>query len=143
MCVQAFEARCAAAPTADGAADGCSQANSVNNARNYHTESFLDSNEQSHNVSVQAVDDDEAEELLSNDNNSHICLQQVLRALDPIQPDPFAPSNFDVDILDFIPASSPKHLPFSVEETAQLDLLRNLGKDGVGLQVQHTIIDWA
>ena len=70
-------------------------------------------------------------------------LQKVLRALNPSQPDPFAPSNFDKDTMEFIPASSPKHVPLSVEERAQLDLLRILGKAGVSLQLQDTIIDWA
>ena len=64
------------------------------------------------------------------------------RALDPSQPDPFTPSNFDKDTMDFIPASSPKHVPLSVEERAQLDLLKILGKAGVSLQTQDTIIDW-
>jgi hypothetical protein len=45
--------------------------------------------------------------------------------------------------MDFIPASSPKHVPLSVEERAQLDLLRILGKAGVSLQIQDKIIDWA
>ena len=50
-------------------------------------------------------------------------LQQILQSIDPIQLDSFAPSNFDKDTMDFIPASSPKHVPLSVEERAQLDLL--------------------
>ena len=81
------------------------------------------------------------EELLSNDNNSHIRLQQVLRALDLSQPDPCAPSNFDEDTMDCIPASSPKHVPLFAEERAQLDLLRILGKAGVSLQMQDKFID--
>ena len=44
--------------------------------------------------------------------------------------------------MDFIPASSPKHVPLSVGERAQLDLLRVLGKAGVSLQIQDKIIDW-
>ena len=44
--------------------------------------------------------------------------------------------------MDFIPASSPKHVPFSLEERAQLDLLRILGKAGVSLQIQDKIINW-
>ena len=45
--------------------------------------------------------------------------------------------------MDFIPASSLKHVPFSVEERDQLDLLRILGKASVSLQIQDTIIDCA
>ena len=45
--------------------------------------------------------------------------------------------------MDFIPTSSPKHVPLSVEERAQLDLLRVLDKAGVGLQIQDKLIDWA
>ena len=75
--------------------------------------------------------------------NSHTRLQQVLQALDPSQPDPFDPSNFDEDTMDFIPASSPKHVPLSVEERAQLDILRILGKAGVSLKIQDKIIDRA
>ena len=44
--------------------------------------------------------------------------------------------------MDFIPASSPKHIPFSVEERAQLNLLRILGKAGASLQVYNNIIEW-
>ena len=121
----------------------CSLDNKSDNDSTYHTQSFLDRNDQSHKGSVQVVDDDEVENLLSNDDNSHTCLQQILRALDPSHPDPFAPSNFDEDTMEFIPASSPKHVPLYVEERAQLDLLRILGKAGVSLQLQDTIIDWA
>ena len=81
------------------------------------------------------------EELLSNDNSSHIHLQQVLRALNPSQPGPFALSDFVEDTMDFIPASSPKHVPIGVEETAQLDLLKVLGKARISLQIQDKIID--
>ena len=73
--------------------------------------------------------------------NPHTRLQQVPQALDSSQPNPFAPSIFDEDTMDFIPASSPKHVPLSVEERAQLDLLRILGKTGVNLQIQDKIID--
>ena len=45
--------------------------------------------------------------------------------------------------MEFIPASSPKHVPLFLEESAQLDLLRILGKAGVSLQIQDKIIDWA
>ena len=45
--------------------------------------------------------------------------------------------------MDFIPASSPKHVPLYAEERAQLYLLRILGKAGVSLQIQDKIIDWA
>ena len=45
--------------------------------------------------------------------------------------------------MDFIPASSPKHVPLSVEERVQLDLLRVLGKPGISLQIYDNIIDWA
>ena len=45
--------------------------------------------------------------------------------------------------MDFIPISSPKHFPLSVKERAQLGLLRILGKAGVRLQMQDTIIVWA
>ena len=46
--------------------------------------------------------------------------------------------------MDFIPVSSPKHVPLSVvEKRAQLDLIRILGKSGVSLQIQNNIIDWA
>ena len=72
--------------------------------------------------------------------NSHARLQQVLRALDPSQPDPFAPSNFDEDTIDFIPTSSPKHVPLSVEERAQLDPLRILGKADISLQIQDKLL---
>ena len=78
MCVRVFEARCAVAPTTGFEAGGCSPDGSVDNDSNYHTESFLNSHDQSHNGSVQAVNDDGAEELLNNDNNSHIRLHQVL-----------------------------------------------------------------
>ena len=44
--------------------------------------------------------------------------------------------------MDFIPVSSPKHVPLSVEERAQLDLLEILVKAGVSLQIQDKIIDW-
>ena len=42
--------------------------------------------------------------------------------------------------MDFIPISSPKHVPLSVKERAQLGVLRILGKTGVRLQMQDTII---
>ena len=45
--------------------------------------------------------------------------------------------------MDFIPASSPKHAPLSVEERAQLDLLRILVKAGASLKTQDKIIDLA
>ena len=45
--------------------------------------------------------------------------------------------------MDFIPASSPKHTLLSVEERAQFDLLKILGKAGVSLKIQDNIIDWA
>ena len=45
--------------------------------------------------------------------------------------------------MDFLSISSPKHFPLSVEERAQLDLLRLLGKAGASLQLQDKIIDWA
>ena len=45
--------------------------------------------------------------------------------------------------MDFIPASSPKHVPFSVEERSQLDLLKILGKAGASLKIQGNFIDWA
>ena len=75
--------------------------------------------------------------------NSHNRLQQVLQALNPSQSDPFAPSNFDKDTMDFIPASSPNHVPLFVEERTQLDFIRVLGKACVSLQIQDKIIDWA
>ena len=45
--------------------------------------------------------------------------------------------------MDFIPTSSPKHVPLSVEKRAHIDLLRILGKAGASLQIQDKIIDWA
>ena len=45
--------------------------------------------------------------------------------------------------MDFIPTSSPTYVPLSVEERAQLDLLRILGKADASLQIQDKIIDWA
>ena len=77
MCVRVFEDRCAVAPTTNVDAGGCSLDNSVENDSDYHMESFLDSDDQSHNGPVQSVDDDKVKELLSNDDNSHIRLQQV------------------------------------------------------------------
>ena len=141
--VWSFEARCTAAPTTNFDAGGCSPDNTADNASDYHTESFSDSNYQSHNGSLQIVDDDEMEKLLSNDKNSHTCLQQILQALYPSQQEPCASSNCEKDTMGFIPASSPKHVPLSVEERAQLDLLRILGKAGVSPQIQDIIIDWA
>ena len=44
--------------------------------------------------------------------------------------------------MEFNIVSSPKHDPFPVEETFQLDLLRILVKVGVSLQIQDTLIDW-
>ena len=76
--------------------------------------------------------------------DSHNRLQQVLQALTPNTPDPFDPFYFDKDTTDFIPVSTPNHVSFfPVEERAQLDLLRILGKAGVSLQTQDKIIDWA
>ena len=42
-----------------------------------------------------------------------------------------------------IPALSPKHVPLSVEEKAQFDLIRILVKAGVSLQIEDKSIDWA
>ena len=69
MRAQVFEARCAVTPATDTDTGGCSLDDSVDDASDYHTKPFLDSDDQSHNVSVQAADDDEVEDLLSNDNN--------------------------------------------------------------------------
>ena len=118
MCVWVLEACCTATPTTGVESGGCSPDISIGNDRNYHMESFSDSNDQSHNNSVQVVDDNEVEDLPSNEDISHTRLQQVLQALGPSQPDPFAPSNFDEDTMNFIPASSPKHVPLSVEDRA-------------------------
>ena len=97
-------------------AGGCSLDKNIDDDSNYHAESFSDSDGKSHNDLMQAVDDAEVEELLSNNGNSHTCLQQVLLALDPDQPTLVATSDFDKDTMDFIPASSPKHVQLSVEE---------------------------
>ena len=45
--------------------------------------------------------------------------------------------------MDSIPASSPKHVPLSVEERTQLDLLRILDKADTSLQIQGKLIDGA
>ena len=92
---------------------------------------------------MQSVDNAEVEELLSNDNKSHIRLQQVLRALNHSQLNPFAPPNFDEDTTDFILEFPPRHVPLFVEERAQLDLLRILDKTGASLQSQDKTVDWA
>ena len=45
--------------------------------------------------------------------------------------------------MDFISTSSQKHVQFFIEERAQLDILRILGKAGASLQIQDKIFDWA
>ena len=68
--VWVLEACCVVARTTNFDNGGCSLGNSLSNDSDYHTESFSDSNEQSHNGSGQVVDGDEVEDLLSNDDNS-------------------------------------------------------------------------
>jgi hypothetical protein len=65
VCVRVLEACCTAAPTTNFDASGCSPDKSVYDNSDYPTESFSDSNNQSHSSSVQAVNDAKAKELLS------------------------------------------------------------------------------
>ena len=67
-----FEARYVAASATNFDHGGFSLDNSADNNNNYHTQSFLDRNDQSHKGSVQVVDDDdEVDDLLRNGDNSH------------------------------------------------------------------------
>ena len=70
MYVWVFEARWAVAAPTNFDHGGCSLDNSADNDSNYHTQSFLDCNDQSHKGPVQVVADDEVEDLLRNGVNS-------------------------------------------------------------------------
>ena len=74
MRARVFETCCAAAPVADIDTRWCSPDNIVDNASDITRNPFSDSDDQSHNISVQAGDDDEVEDLVSNDDNSQSCL---------------------------------------------------------------------
>ena len=71
MHVWVFEACWAAGCAANFDHGGCSLDNSADNDSTYHTQSFLDRNDQSHKDSVQVVADDEVEDLLRNGVNAH------------------------------------------------------------------------
>jgi hypothetical protein len=75
MRTRVFEACCNVSSTTNCGSGGCSLDNIVDDDSNCHIEYLSDSNDQRHSGSVQVVDDDEAEELLSNYNNSHTRLQ--------------------------------------------------------------------
>ena len=111
--------------------------------KNDSYDSQLENDGENSNDSISEISEGEEIDLMTDTGDSvDTEMIRLLLMIDPNRIDPFDPSKFDEDEIDFIPELPQKNNNIPLSAKAQIDLLRILKKTGCSLKIHDAIIKW-